>query len=410
MMTALDDVTVLDLSHALAGPFATRMLGDYGATIIKIESPGTGDISRGWGPPFYGDESTYFISQNRNKKSVEINLKHPEGRELFFRLLDGADVVLENMRVGALQKLGLDYEPVSARQPRIVYCSVSGFGQDGPYRDRAALDLIVQAESGLMSITGEPGRQGVRCGISIADIAAGMFAAFGIMTALHARTKTGRGQFIDVSMFDGQLSLLSIVIGNYLADGEIPGPLGTAYKALLPYQTFRTRTRDVALAIGSDKLWRAFCSLAGLESMASDPRFATNARRAENRAALVTLLQDAFLTKTYEEWEAILAPAGIPVGAINTIEKVVEHPQVDARDMLVESRHPTAGPIRVVGPPFKLSETPGGVRLPAPLLGQHTDEVLCTRLGLDDAEIERLRATGAIGRKRPVDSGLRSHA
>jgi len=269
-MSALSDVTVLDLSHALAGPFASTMLGDYGAEIIKIE-PLEGEIARAWGPPFYGDEAAYFVNLNRNKKSLALDLKHPEGKALFFRLLDRADVVLENLRVGTVAKLGIDYARARERQPRIIYCSISGFGQDGPYRDRAALDLVVQAESGMISITGEPGGSGVRAGVSIADITAGMYAAFGILAALHARQHTGRGQFIDVSMLEGQLGILSGMVGAYVADGIVPGPLGTAYGALLPYKPFHTKTRDIAIGIGSDELWRTFCPRAGLAPVVDDP-------------------------------------------------------------------------------------------------------------------------------------------
>jgi crotonobetainyl-CoA:carnitine CoA-transferase CaiB-like acyl-CoA transferase len=395
-MLALDDLVVLDLSHALAGPFASTMLGDYGAEIIKIE-PLDGEISRAWGPPFYDEESAYFVNLNRNKKSVAIDLKQTDGRELFFRLLEHADVVLENLRVGAVGKLGIDYEHCRARNERIIYCSVSGFGQDGPYRDRAALDLVVQAESGMISVTGEVGGRGVRAGVSIADITAGMYAAFGILTALHARGKTGRGQFVDVSMLQGQLGILTGAIGAYVADGIVPGPLGTAYGMLLPYQTFRTRTRDVAIGIGSDKLWKLFCPLMGLAHLVDDPRYVTNAARNANRDTLIEALQAAFLTKTYEEWEAILLPAGIPMGAINTIDSVIDHPQVVARRAIVESDHPAAGRVRMVAPPVVLSDTPGYVRQPAPLVGQHTDHVLRQRLGMSDAEIARLRAKAVIG-------------
>ena len=397
MPMALDDVVVLDLSHALAGPFASTLLADYGATVIKIEPP-EGEMARAWGPPFYAGESAYFVNLNRNKKSVTIDLKHPDGKALFLQLVETADVVLENLRVGSVARLGVDYESVRRRQPRVVYCSVSGFGQDGPYRDRAALDLIVQAESGLISITGEPGGRGVRCGVSIADITAGLYAAFGILAALHARTKTGRGQFVDVSMLEGQLGILSGMIGAYFADGVVPQPLGTAYGAILPYQTFRTKTRDIALGIGSDRQWRTLCPLVGVPQLAADPRYGTNAARHANRSSLVAALQEALLARTYEEWETILMPAGIPMGAINTIDKVVTHPQVAARGALVECDHPVAGRIRMVGPPIRLSETPGAVRAPAPLLGAQTDEVLREQLGLSDADIARLRASGALGR------------
>ncbi len=400
MQLPLEDVKILDLSHALAGPFCSTMLGDFGAQVIKLEVPGAGDMARGWGPPFYHTETAYFVSLHRNKKSIEVDLKHPQGKELFFRLVEQCDVVLENFRVGTLQKLGLDYEPGRSRNPGIIYCSISGFGQRGPYKDRAALDLIVQAESGMISITGEPGGRVVRNGVSIADMTAGMYAAFGIMNALRVKDKTGKGQYIDVSMLEGQLGLLQGTIGAYLADGVVPEPMGTAYKALLPYQTFRTKTRDVALAVGSDRLWKIFCPLMGLEAMTDDPRFATNPARNQHRQELIDTLQEVFLTKTYEEWEAILLAQGIPMGAINTIDKVVDHPQVKARGMVVESDHPVAGKVNIVGVPVQLSETPGGVRTPAPLLGQHTDEVLQHYLSLDETEIASLRAAGAIGPQR----------
>jgi formyl-CoA transferase/CoA:oxalate CoA-transferase len=399
MQMPLEDVKILDLSHALAGPFCSTMLGDFGAQVIKLEVPGVGDIARAWGPPFYNTETAYFVSLHRNKKSIEIDLKHPAGKDLFFRLMEQCDVVLENYRVGTLDKLGIGYDQARQRHPGIIYCSVSGFGQDGPYRDRAALDLIVQAESGMISITGEPGGRGVRCGVSVADMVAGMYAAFGIMNALRVKEKTGQGQYVDVSMLEGQLGLLQGTIGAYLADGELPQPMGTAYKALLPYQTFRTKTRDLALAVGSERLWRIFCPLMGLERLLDDPRYARNADRNEHRDTLIATLQDIFLTRPYEEWEALFLQHGIPVGAINTIDKVVEHPQVKARGALVECDHPVAGKVHMVGVPVKLSATPGRVREPAPMLGQHTDEVLRHYLKLDEAAITALRAAGAIGKK-----------
>src|SRR4029079_9058990 len=384
-MSALDDLVVWDLSHALAGPFASTMLGDYGAEVIKIE-PLDGEIARHWGPPFYGGESAYFVNLNRNKKNVAIDLKHPEGRAIFFRLLERADVVLENLRVGTVAKLGIDYARARERQPRIVYFSISGVGQTVPERARAALDLIVQAESGMISITGEPGGRGVRAGVSIADITAGMLAAFAILTAVHARERSGCGQFIDVSMLEGQLAIMSGMFGAYIADGIVPGPLGTAYGAVRPSQTFRTTTRDIAIGIGSDKLWRTFCPLLDRAQLPDDPRFVTNAARNHTRAALIDILQAALLTRSYEEWEAILMPAGIPVGAINTLDQVAAHPQVQARGVCVDNTHPVAGTVKMVGPPVRMSATPGAVRTPAPLLGEHTAEVLRDRLGMTDDE------------------------
>jgi crotonobetainyl-CoA:carnitine CoA-transferase CaiB-like acyl-CoA transferase len=397
MPGALDGLTILDLSHALAGPFASTMLAGCGADVIKIEPPGRGDLSRAWGPPFYGSESAYFVHLNAGKRSVVIDLASSGGRELFLALVATADVVLENLRPGAVQRLGIDYAPVAARNPRIVYCSISGFGQDGPYRDRAALDLVVQSESGMISITGEPGTEGVRCGISIADITAGMYAAFGITAALQARHTTGVGQFLDVSMFDAQAGILQTAIGAYLADGRVPGPLGNAYPTLVPYQTFATRTRVLALGVPSDKVWQALCRAIGLDTFAHDGRYTTNAGRREHADALLETLQSVFAQRTYEEWEAELLAAGVPVGAVNTMDLVVDHPQLAARGLLVATHHPVAGPVTVVGPPVRFSATPGGVAGPAPLLGQHTDQVLRERLGLDADGLARLRQQGAIG-------------
>jgi formyl-CoA transferase/CoA:oxalate CoA-transferase len=397
MKLALEDVTVIDLSHALAGPLATTMLADYGATVLKVEPPGQGDIARAWGPPFHGEDSAYFTSLNRNKQSLELDLKQPEGRELLLRLAERADVVIENFRVGTVDRLGIGYEAVRARNPRAIYCSVSGFGQTGPYRERAAMDLILQAESGMMSITGEPGGGRVRVGVSIADMQAGLNATIAILMALHARERTGVGQFIDISMLEGQLTLLDHSIGIYLADRVLLGPSGTAYRTIVPYQVFRTRTEDLALAIGSDALWAAFCPIIGAPELTDDPRYATNAARVENRVPLIARLQEIFLSRSYAEWEAILEPAGIPVGAINTLDRVVEHPQVKARGVLQESHHPAAASAPVIAPYFRMSATPGGVRSPAPLLGQHTDAVLADRLGLGRDELARLRSRGILG-------------
>ena len=400
MQQPLEDIKVLDLTHALAGPFCSTMLADYGAQVFKLEAYGSGDIARAWGAPLPGGETGYFTSLHRNKKGIEINLKHPRGKEIFFSLIERCDVVVENFRVGTLEKLGLDYEAARARNPGIVYCSVSGFGQDGPYRDRAALDLIVQAESGMMSVTGEPGGRRVRAGTSIADLTAGMYAAFGILAALRVREKTGRGQALDVSMMDGQLSLLNTGIGNYLADGIVPGPMGTAYASLLPYQTFRTKTRELALAVASDKIWKTFCPLIGYPELAADPRYRTNQDRVKNRDSLISRLEQVFLTRSYEEWERLLVEGGVPVGALNDFAQVVDHPQVKARGSLVEVDHPRAGRIRVVAPVVRMSATPGAVRTPAPALGEHTEEVLRDFLGLAPEAIAELRAAHAIGPSR----------
>jgi len=391
MQMPLEGVRVLDLSHALAGPFCSTMLADFGAEVIKLEPKGAGDISRAWGTRLPGGETSYFVSLHRNKKGIEVDLKHARGKELFFRLMERSDVVLENYRTGALERLGLGYEVARQRNAGIIYCSVSGFGQDGP-----SLDLILQAESGMISVTGEPGSHGVRCGTSIADMTAGMYAAYGIMLALRVKERTGRGQAIDVSMLEGQLSLLGSMIGGYLADGETPEPMGTAYKALLPYQTFRTKTRDLALAVGSEKLWKIFCPAIGRPELTDDPRYRTNADRVQNRESLIATLQETFLTRPYEEWEPILLDKGIPFGAINRIPEVVDHPQVKARGALVEMSHPSAGKVRMVGVPIRLSETPGAVRTPSPTLGEHTEEVLRGLLELPADEIATLRAAGVI--------------
>jgi crotonobetainyl-CoA:carnitine CoA-transferase CaiB-like acyl-CoA transferase len=397
MAGPLSDLLVVDLSHALAGPLCSTLLADFGARVIKVEPPGKGDIARKWGPPFYGDDSAYFVDLNRNKKSVEIDLKHPRGKELLLKLLGKADVLLENFRVGAMERIGLDYQRLSKLFEKLVYCSISGFGQTGPYRDRAAMDIVVQAESGMISVTGERDGRGARCGVSIADMGAGMNAAFAILAAIHARQKSGRGQYLDVSMLEGQLGLLDTMIAMYRADGVVPRPMGTAYKALLPYQTFRTATQDLAIAIGSEALWKTLCSLPGFEPLKDDPRYRTNADRSRNRDTLIPALQEIFLTRAYSEWETILLDKGIPVGAINTLDRAAEHPQAKARGAFVECDHPVAGKVSVVAPWVKLSETPGGVHSAAPLLGQHTDQVLRDQLGLSAAEIADLRRDGAIG-------------
>jgi crotonobetainyl-CoA:carnitine CoA-transferase CaiB-like acyl-CoA transferase len=398
MKMPLEDVVVLDLSHALAGPHCSTMLADYGATVFKLESPDGGDISRAWGAAAGGGgaESAYFVSLHRNKRGLSINLKSPEGKELFLKVIEKADVMIENFRPGALEKLGLGYEAVSARNPGIIYASISGFGQDGPYRERAAMDLILQAESGMISITGEEGGSGVRCGTSIADMTAGMYAAFGIMLALRVKDKTGQGQRIDMSMMEGQLGLLNTMIASYGVEREMPAPMGTAYKALLPYQTLRTKTGDLAIAVGSEKLWKVFCPAIGRPDLLTDERFVGNRLRVTNRTALIDIVQTALLTRSYEEWEQIFLKAGIPVGAVNNIGQVVDHPQVAARESLITMDHPRSGKVMMANVPVRLSKTPGSVRTPAPALGEHTGEILQALLGLSAAEVARLAAAGVV--------------
>ena len=395
-MEPLEGVTVLDLTHALAGPFCSTMLADFGANVIKLEPPGAGDIARGWGVPLPGGETSYFATLHRNKRGIVVNLKHPEGKELFFRLVERSDVVLENYRVGALKRLGLDYVAARRRNPAIIYCSISGFGQDGPYCDRAALDLILQAESGMISVTGEPGTTGTRAGVSIADLTAGMYCAYGVMLALRVKERTGEGQQLDISMMEGQLALLGTSIANYFANGEIPKPMGTAYPVVVPYQTFHTRTRDLALAIAGQKIWQKFCPTIGCPELLDDPRYRTTTDRMNHRDSLIPTLQKVFLTRAYEEWEPLLLENDIPVGAINHLGQVVEHPQVKARGSLIELEHPRVGRVRAVRSPVRLSRTPAQARTAAPAHGQHTREVLSEVLGLSAEEISRLETAGAV--------------
>src|SRR3954471_10317043 len=353
MQFPLEDVKVLDLTHALAGPFCTTMLADFGAQVIKVEPPGHGDIARGWGAPLPGGETAYFVSLHRHKKGMVIDFKKPEGKALFFRLVEQSDVVLENYRVGALERLGLGYEEAKKRNPKIIYASISGFGQDGPYRERAALDLILQAESGMISVTGEPGSNGTKCGVSIADMTAGMYCAYAVMLALRVKDRTGEGQQVDISMMEGQLALLGTAIANYFANGDITKPLGTAYSVVVPYQTFHTKTRDLALAIAGEKIWRKFCPVIGLPQLLEDPRYVNTVERSKHREALIATLQEAFMVKSYEEWEKIVLEHEMPVGALKNLAQGVEHPQSKARPSFAEVNHRSVGKVRVVRSPVR---------------------------------------------------------
>ena len=395
MKKALDGIKVLDLSRALAGPYCTMMLADMGAEVIKVEMPGTGDDSRAWGPPFVEGESAYFMSINRNKKSITLDMKGSKALEIIMKLIKGSDVLVENFRPGAMERLGLAYQQVKAVNPRLVYCSISGFGQNGPYRMLPGFDQVLQGMGGLMSITGEPDGPPVKVGVPIADITAGMFAAYGIAIALFTREKTGSGQMVDISLLDSQVALLTYRAGSFFASGEIPKRIGSGHPVIVPYQAFKARDVYINIAVGNDQLWEKFCKAVGLEDIMHDHRFATNAKRVQNRDEVVKAVGDLIATKNGEEWLKILTDAGIPCGPIYTMDKIFSDPQVIHRQMVTELRHPKAGTIKVTGNPVKLSDTPGEPSVAPPLLGQHTQEVL-EGLGYSAKEIEELKQAKLI--------------
>lgn len=402
-MHSLEGVRVLDLTRALAGPYCTMMLGDLGADVIKVERPGRGDDSRGWGPPFAGEpygpypgESAYFIAVNRNKRSLTANLKSPEGQEVMRRLAGVSDVLVENFRTGVLDRMGLGYEEMHGLNPRLVYCSISGYGRTGPYAERPGYDVIIQAEGGMMAITGPEEGPPSRVGVPIVDITAGMFAATAVLAALRARDLTGEGQLVDVSLLDTQVALLANVASNYLVGGAEPRRLGNAHPNIAPYEAFPARDRWFALAAANERQWAVLCDVIGRPELKDDPRFATNGARVSNRPELVTVLNDVFAARDADEWLPDLREAGLPCGPINTVPDVFDHPQAQARDLALETEHPTAGPVRLTGFPYKLSQTPAEVRQPPPLLGQHTEEVLTELLDYTAAEVAGLREQGGI--------------
>jgi formyl-CoA transferase/CoA:oxalate CoA-transferase len=394
-LSPLDDLTVIDLTRALAGPYCTLMLGDYGARVIKIESPEGGDDTRGWGPPFLNGESSYFLGINRNKQSLTLNLKHPAGQEVLRRLLVRADVLVENFRAGTMERLGFGWPTVHALNPRLVFASISGFGQTGPYRDRTAYDLIVQGMGGLMGTTGEEGGPPVKVGVAITDIAAGMFAAFGILAALRVRERTGLGQYVDVSMLDCQVAWMTYQAGYYFATGENPRRLGSAHPSLVPYQAFRTSDGYVNVAVGSEAIWHRFVEAIGAPHLAHDPRFRANADRVRHRQELLALLEPIFAQRPTRAWVEVFDRSGVPAGPIYLMSDLFADPQVLHREMLLEIDHPRAGRIRQTGVPVKLSATPGRVAAPPPVLGEHTETIL-RELGYDDVQIADLRRDGAI--------------
>ncbi len=401
-MSPLSGLTVLDLSRVLSGPYCTMQLADMGARVIKVEHPKGGDDTRAWGPPWAGTgdraairESSYFLSVNRNKESVAIDFKTPEGRALLDGLIAGADVLIENFRPGTMARLGLDYESLAAKHPRLIYASISGFGQTGPRAREAGYDAMVQAEGGLMSITGGPDSPPVRLGVAISDIAAGMFAMQGVLLALIARGTTGRGQRIDLSMFDATLALLTYQAQRTLLTGVAPRRSGNRHASIAPYDTFATSDGTLVLAVGNDDQWQRFCKAATL-SCALDPRFLTNDGRVRHYEQLQPMISTALAADTLEHWLERLREVGVPVGAVRDIDAALSDAQTAARDMVVQVNHATIGDLPVLGVPVKLSATPGQVLTAPPTLGQHTRAVLAGNLGLADAEIDALDGRGVV--------------
>jgi crotonobetainyl-CoA:carnitine CoA-transferase CaiB-like acyl-CoA transferase len=392
-MTPLQGITVLDLTRVLSGPYCTMLLADLGARVIKIEQPRKGDDTRGWGPPFQSGESAYFLSINRNKESVTLDFKQPEGRAVLDRLVAQADVLVENFRPGTLTKLGLDYASLQAAHPRLIYCSISGFGHSGPRRREAGYDAVMQGEGGLMSITGGGDGPPYRLGVAIADIVSGMFAAQAITAALFARERTGRGQAVDIAMLDSVAALLTYQAGIYFATGTPPGRLGNRHPTIVPYETFSASDGEFVLAVGNDDQWRRFCGVAGLTE---EERFATNRQRVLAYDDLRRIVASRLGAETRAYWIERLTAAGVPCGSVRNLQELFADPQVAARAMVAELQHPTVGAMRVLGTPLKLSETAAAIRTPPPTLGQHTADVLTGDAGVPAADLEALRAKGVI--------------
>jgi crotonobetainyl-CoA:carnitine CoA-transferase CaiB-like acyl-CoA transferase len=392
---ALRGVRVLDLTRILSGPFSTMILADLGADVVKIEDTARGDDTRHWGPPFQGHDAAYYHAVNRNKRSLAIDLKSDDGKNLVRRLAESADVLVENFRPGTAARLGLGYEELQALNPRLVYGSVSGYGHTGPMSRHAGYDAIAQAMSGAMSVTGEADGEPVRFGTSAADLAAGMWVTIGILAALVSREQTGQGQHVDVALLDGLTAWLTYVAQNYLASGETPRRYGSAHPNIVPYQGFPTGDGDLMVAAGNDGLWRRFAHFVGLAGLADDERFVTNPDRVRHRDELLPLIEQALSAKSAIEWTDLLTEAGVPVGPILTVPETMTHPQILARDMVVDLPHTTEGRIRTLGSPLKLSGTPPTLRHASPTHGEDTADVLAA-MGLSDQEIARLRQEGAI--------------
>jgi crotonobetainyl-CoA:carnitine CoA-transferase CaiB-like acyl-CoA transferase len=392
----LDGMLVLDFTRVLSGPYCTMLLADMGARVIKVEQPGRGDDTRAWGPPFIDGESAYFLSINRNKESLTLDLKHPSARRVLDPLLQQAGVIVENFRPGTMERLGLGYDALSADSPGLVYCSISGFGQTGPRRAEPGYDAVIQGEAGLMSITGAPEGPPFRLGVAIADIVSGMFAAQGIAMALLARARTGRGQRVDVGMLDATAALLTYQAGIFFATGTTPVRMGNRHPTIVPYETFAASDGEFVVAVGNDDQWRRFCGVIGAAALADDERFTTNQARVNHHDQLHPLLTERLRVRSRAAWVADLKREGVPCGSVRDVAEVLEDPHLDARGMIETVEHISAGAVKVLGVPIKLSETPGGVRTAPPALGQHTDRILHEDAGLSRDEIEMLRSSKAV--------------
>src|SRR5207245_4002995 len=391
---ALAHIRVLDLSRVLAGPWATQALADLGADVIKVERPGTGDDTRGWGPPWLREdagESAYFVSTNRGKRSITVDIARPEGQHIVRRLAAQSDVLVENYKVGALDRYGLGHRPLALLNPRLVYCSITGFGQTGPYRERAGYDFLVQAMGGLMSITGEPDGEPMKVGVAITDILTGMYAATAVLAALAHRERTGRGQHIDLALLDVQVAMLANQAQSYLVTGQPPGRLGNSHPSIVPYRAFATKDGHIVLAVGNDGQFARLCAVAGRTELARDPRFATNAARVRHRADLASRLAAIIARRGSREWLESLEAATVPGGPIHDLTQAFAAPQVPHRGMRIETPHALSGAVPMVRWPLRFSQTPARVDAPPPMLGQHTTEVLMDVLGLSAAEVEALR-------------------
>jgi crotonobetainyl-CoA:carnitine CoA-transferase CaiB-like acyl-CoA transferase len=395
MPFALDGLRVLDVSQVMAGPFCCLLLADMGAEVIKIEKPNGGDDARRMGPPFVNGESAAFMAMNRNKRSLALDLKHPEGKRFFRQLAARADVLVENFRPGTLDELGLGYARLSRDHPEVIYCSISGYGQTGPNRERGGFDLVAQGVSGLMSITGHPGQPPVKVGVPLADLNAGMYAAYGVLCAYVHRLRTGQGQLVDTSLLESGIAYTVWESAIYFATGTIPPPMGSAHRLAAPYQAFRTADGYITVGAANQANWEKLCAVLERPDLLADPRFRDNPSRAVHSAELAAQLEPVFAAHLTAEWLARLEAAGLPAGPVNDMAAVYADPQVRAREMMVEIEHPIAGRVKNIGVPVKLSETPGAIRRPAPTLGQHTDEIL-GEIGLAPNEITALRAARVV--------------